>query len=338
MGFAKNLFKELRERYNILLINIVVSIGFLTFELILFFQHSFSHVGHEMLIRVLIIFLFITLGLFIQQNVNKRQRVERKLRLSEENYRNAYNRTNLYKDIFTHDINNIFQNILSSIEISKEYLNNYLEKGEILSDMNNLINDQIVKGKKLVINVQNLSLVEDVNIKLSPIEVLDNLEKTIDVIKEDFQHRDIDIKIESEQIRYIVNADNFLKNIFENIISNSIKHNQNSNIEIFIKVSKKKKNGMNFIKIAFFDNGLGIPDPMKLSIFSRDINNNGKKTGIGLGFLFVKMILEKYDGEIIVKDRFKGDYSMGSKIIILIPEYIGISKEVEDMNIATLNY
>ena len=338
MGFAKNFFKKLKERYNIILINLVVCISFLIFELILYYQHAFSHLVHEMFIRVLITILFITLGLYIQRNVNKRQKIERKLRLSEENYRNAYNRTNLYKDIFTHDINNIFQNILSSIEISKEILNNYLEKGEILSDMNNLINDQIVKGKKLVLNVQNLSLVEDVNIKLSPIEVLDNLEKTIDVIKEDFQHRNIDIQIESEQSRYIVNADKLLKNIFENIFSNSIKHNQNSNIEIFIRVSKKKKIGMNFIKITVFDNGLGIPDPMKLTIFSRDFKNGGEYTGIGLGLLLIKRILEKYNGEITVKDRVKGDYTKGSKFIILIPEYIGISKEVEDMNIATLNY
>ncbi|HDZ18237.1 hypothetical protein LCGC14_1033800 [marine sediment metagenome] len=337
MGFAKNFFKKLKERYSIILINIVGCMSFLTFELILFSQHSFSHVVHEMLIRVLVVFLFIILGLYIQQNVNKRQNVERKIRLSEENYRNAYNRTNLYKDIFTHDINNIFQNILSSIEISKEYLNNYLEKGEILIDMNTLINDQIVKGKKVVSNVQNLSLVEDMKIILSPIEVLDNLEKVVDVIKEDFQYRDIGIQIESEQSRYIVNADKLLKNIFENIFSNSIKHNQNSNIEIFIRVSKKKKNGMNFIKITIFDNGLGIPDPMKLTIFSRDFKNGGKYTGIGLGLLLVKRILEKYDGEIIVKDRVKGDYTKGSKFIILIPEFNEISKKVEDMTLPTLS-
>ncbi|KKK40347.1 hypothetical protein LCGC14_0596110 [marine sediment metagenome] len=337
MGFGKNFFKELKERYNIILINVVVCIGFLIFELILFFQNSISHGVHEMLIRALVVFLFIALGLYIQQNVNKRQRIEKKLRLSEEKYRNAYNRTNLYKDVFTHDVNNIFQNILSSIEISKEYLDDYLEKKEILSDMNNLINDQIVKGKKLVLNVQNLSLVEDTGLVLSPIEVLDNLEKIIDVIKEDFQHRNIEIQIESEQSMYIVNADKLLKNIFENIFTNSIKHNQNSNIEIFIRVSRKKKNGVNFIKITFIDNGLGIPDLMKLTIFSRDFRKSGNYTGIGLGLLLVKRILEKYNGEIIVKDRVKGDYTKGSKFLILIPEFNEISKKVEDMTLPTLS-
>ena len=333
----KNFFNKLKERYNIILINLVVCVSFLIFELILFFQHSFSHVVHEMLIRVLAAFLFITLGIYIQQNVNKRQKIEKKLRFSEENYRNAYNRTNLYKDIFTHDVNNIFQIILSSIEISKEYLNKYLKEGEIPSDMNNLITDQIVKGRRLVLNVQNLSLVEDMDIMLSPIEVLDNLEKIIDVLKEDFQHRNIDIQIESEQSKYIASADKLLKNVFENLFSNSINHNQNSNIEIFIRVSKKKKNGMNFIKIAFLDNGLGISDPMKVTIFTRDFKNNGKYTGIGLGLLLVKRILEKYNGEIIVKDRIKGDYTKGSKFIILIPEHHEISKKLEEMNLQTLN-
>ncbi|KKK42265.1 MAG: Signal transduction histidine kinase, partial [Candidatus Lokiarchaeum sp. GC14_75] len=80
------------------------------------------------------------------------------------------------------------------------------------------------------------------------------------------------------------------------------------------------------------------PRSNEIEIFSRDFKNGGEYTGIGLGLLLIKRILEKYNGEITVKDRVKGDYTKGSKFIILIPEYIGISKEVEDMNIATRNY
>ena len=36
--------------------------------------------------------------------------------------------------------------------------------------------------------------------------------------------------------------------------------------------------------------------------------------------LFVKKIIESYDGEIWVEDRVKGDHLKGSNIILLIPE------------------
>ena len=41
----------------------------------------------------------------------------------------------------------------------------------------------------------------------------------------------------------------------------------------------------------------------------------------------IKFHLEKYDGEIIVKDRIKGDYTKGSKFLVLIPEHNEISKK-----------
>jgi len=36
--------------------------------------------------------------------------------------------------------------------------------------------------------------------------------------------------------------------------------------------------------------------------------------------LFVKKIIESYDGEIWVEDRVKGDHLKGSNFILLIPE------------------
>ena len=91
-------------------------------------------------------------------------------------------------------------------------------------------------------------------------------------------------------------------------------------IEIVINVSRENKNETDFIKFEFIDNGLGIPDPMKETIFHREIKEGDIPSGIGLGLLLVKRILESYNGEIRVGDRIEGDYSKGSKFIILIQE------------------
>ncbi|MFW9879377.1 MAG: hypothetical protein ACFFG0_40385 [Candidatus Thorarchaeota archaeon] len=41
---------------------------------------------------------------------------------TENKFREAYEHANLYKDIFTHDFNNILQNIQSSLELISMYL------------------------------------------------------------------------------------------------------------------------------------------------------------------------------------------------------------------------
>ncbi len=111
--------------------------------------------------------------------------------------------------------------------------------------------------------------------------------------------------------------------MFDNILFNSIIHNTNSNIDVQILISEIKEKNINFVKFEFLDNGIGIQASMKQEIFLRDsINYKREKvtSGIGLGLLLIKRILDKYKGKIKVEDRVPGDYSMGCKFIILIPE------------------
>ncbi len=307
--------KRLRK-YNIILNGIFLCILFWIVEFILFNEHSFSHIIHEILMRLLIIFLILNFSLYIQYNINKRLKSEIKIRESEERYRKAFNRTNLYKDIFTHDINNILQNLLISSELSKLYIYN-LDKRKEFEEATNLIIDQIMRGRKLASNVQKLSQVDENKLLLSPTEVLKTLKETIKTLKENYSYKDIQIKIETLQNEYFINANNLLKTVFENILHNAIEHNQNPVIEILIRILRREKNGINFVKFEFIDNGIGIGDSMKDTIFIRDFK---KKEGLGLGLLLVKRILKIYNGEIRVKDKIKGIHSRGSNFIITVPE------------------
>ena len=76
-------------------------------------------------------------------------KAEEKLKNSEIKYREAYNRSSLYKDLFSHDINNILQNILTSIELSKMSQNS-----PNITKIFDIANDQIIKGKELVRKVK----------------------------------------------------------------------------------------------------------------------------------------------------------------------------------------
>jgi len=258
-------------------------------------------------------------GIVISRDITERKQVEELLKKSEKQYREAYNLANFYRDLFAHDINNIFQNILSSKELCSQYLNDP-EKLKDISIFLNIISEQVRRGAKLIRNVQKLSKLRDTKIVTQSIEVYTVLKKAIEYIKNSFKERKIDIKIEDFTEKMFVQANDLLIDVFENILNNAVRHNESPSVEILIKCSRMQKRGLKYLKIEFIDNGLGISDKRKEMIFKRVYKKDISIGGMGLGLSLVNKIIVSYNGEICVEDRVQGDYLKGSNFIILIPE------------------
>ena len=240
-------------------------------------------------------------------------------KLAEVNLTEAYGQANLYKDLFAHDINNILQNILSASELCTLFLDQQ-ENPDQLRESLAMINDQVRKGSNLISNVRKLSELEETSMQIQVVEIYEILKSSINFIKKSFQNREINIQVDSFRKRILVKANDLIIDMFENILFNGVRHNKNSNVEILIKISKEQRNGINLIKIEFKDNGLGISDDRKKSIFHEGSKRIKHGKGMGLGLSLVKKIIDKYNGQVWVEDKVKGDPSKGSNFIILIPE------------------
>ncbi len=249
----------------------------------------------------------------------KREETEQKLIESEKKFRMAYDRANFFKDLFAHDINNILQTIQSSMELLLLYLKN-TEINEDINEVTSIIKEQIFRGAKLVSNVRKLSEIEETDIFLESIEACEVLKNVIQYITNSYQKGKIITQINPHDKKFHIKADELLYDVFENILINAVKHNNNPIVEILIKISKEEKNGISRVKLEFIDNGIGIPDKMKDMVFQRAFKKDKSVSGMGLGLSLVKKIIEKYNGEIWVEDKIQGDYSKGSNFIILIPE------------------
>ncbi|MHA1726923.1 MAG: ATP-binding protein, partial [Promethearchaeota archaeon] len=68
----------------------------------------------------------------------------------------------------------------------------------------------------------------------------------------------------------------------------------------------REKTDEDCILIEFVDNGKGIEDERKESIFLRGTTDKGTIHGMGIGLSLVKMIIDGYKGKIWVEDRIKG--------------------------------
>lgn len=98
---------------------------------------------------------------------------------------------------------------------------------------------------------------------------------------------------------------------------NAIKHNGNQHIEIQVNVSSEKKNDINFIKIDFIDNGIGIIDERKDLVFQRDESDS--KFGMGTGLSLTRTLVQEFNGFISVANRVEHDFTKGSVFSILFP-------------------
>jgi len=249
----------------------------------------------------------------------ERQQVKLEQEISKKKIEAEFQRANFYKDIFTHDMGNILQGILSVAQLCKFQMMNPDVNNDIV-DIIGVIENQIIRGSKLISNVRKLSQLEESTTPIQSKEIHSLLKTSINNLKNGYPTHNISTKIHSSYKKVYVQANELLLDVCENVLINAVKHNENLGVEIAIKISKKKENQISYIKIEFIDNGIGIEDSRKDSIFTRASPENNYIGGMGIGLSLVKRILDRYKGQIRVEDSVRGDHTKGSNFIILIPE------------------
>jgi PAS domain S-box-containing protein len=259
-------------------------------------------------------------AIVISRDITEQRESEEQLKESETKYRKAYNRATFYKDLFGHDMNNILTVINSSADLIPYYLTES-EKSKNIRSVINILQNQVSRGAKLVSNVNALSELEETLVPIKPVNVNKCLENSIDFVKSSFKDRDLKIDVNSNGSHFEVQANQLLREVFDNVLINAIKYNDNSNVEILVKISEDLLDSGSFVKMEFIDNGIGVPDERKSMIFKRGNRELKGSKGMGIGLSLVKKILQSYKGRIWVEDKVKGDYSKGSKFVFLIPRF-----------------
>lgn len=206
----------------------------------------------------------------------------------------------------SHDLRSPITSLKGLIEITAleddvNQVRNYLQMmHQSLARQDRFISDIIdySKNKRKEVIMEPVSLKELFNeaiLQLMHIENASRIKFT--------QELEID-QIESDELR--------LKIIINNLISNAIKYADCSKQEMFITIKSYFSEGSNKIEVA--DNGIGIHDEHKDSIFDMYFGTN-KNKGSGLGLYIVKEAVENIKGDIFVFS----ESSVGSKFIVTIP-------------------
>lgn len=244
--------------------------------------------------------------------------LQEKLLTSNSRYQKAFKEANFYKDLFSHDMSNVIQNIKSSSDLIFTNFSSF-DKSKI-TEFLEIIRGQSIRGANLISNIRKLSKIEDSEKNLVPVNVFTILTETIDYINKTFHNQTLKIEIDVWDKNYILNANEFLTDVFENILINAINYNENPVKEILVKIYEESNaEDEKHLIMKFIDNGIGISDARKKIIFLKGFEIEKRTKGMGLGLTLVKEIVESYNGEIKVENNVKEDYTKGSKFILKFP-------------------
>jgi len=245
---------------------------------------------------------------------------ERKIKESENKYHEAFNLVNFYKDLLTHDMNNILQIMISSADFYSKHQNNP-EKLKKLGNIAEIIEKQAKRGASLILHVRLLSKLDETEVELSPIEIYTVLDKSVENTINSFRTKNVKIKVNGLSKDMKILSDELLINIFDNILNNAVKYNDNEEeIRVEVNITKIVEEGIKYLKLEFIDYGIGVSDDRKKTIFDKSYTKDLTKLGMGMGLSLVKKIIDKYGGNLLVEDRVKGDYKKGSNFVVMLKE------------------
>jgi sensor histidine kinase regulating citrate/malate metabolism len=130
-----------------------------------------------------------------------------------------------------------------------------------------------------------------------------------------FEKENISVQLIKPEPFKVTHVETFIRDIFNNLISNSRRSLKKVNKDKkIIKCSAYKEND-EFI-ILFSDNGIGIEDDIKEKIYDRYFSTNKDEGGSGIGLYVVKNNLKTLNGKI---ELINPEFQDGCTFKIIIP-------------------
>jgi PAS domain S-box-containing protein len=241
-----------------------------------------------------------------------RDELEVRVRERTEELRQAKARAELYVDLLSHDINNLNQIAMGYLEIAQETLDLKDEDRDFIEKPY----ESLRRSSVLIGNVRKLQRITDGDMK----DEIIGLEQLLSEIVSEYDTPDIEInKIGVGNGPCYVKANQLLHDVFSNLLSNAIKHAGLNNGRISISLEAVTDNDRPAYKISVEDNGPGIPDNIKEMVFNRLQRGETRAKGMGLGLYLVRSLVDSYHGRVWVENRVPGDYSKGSRFIVMLP-------------------
>jgi signal transduction histidine kinase len=203
---------------------------------------------------------------------------------------------------------------VAAISLNTEFIQRKLNEGETdpsgLKEVITHIQQDNHRIAKIVSTLRDIFRQEE--IKTSDIHLDELIEQIKPIILPQVRDLNIDLRFDLNVNQSIPLNSNEISQVIINLLNNSIEALSNTNqsnkeIQINTRVFG------NYVELKISDNGPGIPDQLKASIF--DLMKTNKKQGMGLGLWLCKHIVDRHQGRISYQQSELG----GAEFLIQLP-------------------
>jgi len=241
----------------------------------------------------------------VGQDLTNQLQVRRELVESKE-------RAEMFVDLLTHDVSNLNAAAMGYLQLlqSAESLGKK-ERGWTVGSL-----QALEECSRLIESIRGLQDIESGREALAIVDLDRVLREVIGGLVP-HPSREIDVRLSSRG-NHCVLASPLVKELFSNLLDNSIKHSEGP-LTVWINVRSIYETGREYHRVEIDDDGPGIQDRMKENVFSRTWRGRTKGVGKGLGLFLVRRLAESLEGQVWVEDRVSGRADMGARFVVLLP-------------------
>lgn len=214
--------------------------------------------------------------------------------------------------IASHDLQEPLRKVMTYGDFLKEEYSNKMDK-----DGQYYINTMIKASSRMSKLINNLLEYSRITTKGDTFKLV----RLYTILEDALDNLEIKIKEKNATIDYhrshaVLKGDaNQLTQLFQNIISNSLKYIKDDVKPVITITEKKRKDDM--LEVSISDNGIGFDEKYLEKIFLpfQRLHSKNKYEGTGIGLAICNKIVTRHNGEIIAKSRLEE----GSTFTIALP-------------------
>lgn len=209
------------------------------------------------------------------------------------------------------DLAHMVKNSLDKILSMSRYFVKHLENTKFFNK-SKMLNYELLKMREDVTYMLNYA---ESGHKLKEFDLSELMMKVFNRFGESLENEGIKVTLSRPDTFLVTHVETFMRDIFNNLISNSRKALKNVQRNKKIIKCTAYKNEDKFI-IIFSDNGIGIEEEIKEKIFDRYFSTTKGEGGSGIGLYVVKNNLKTLNGKIELINSEFGNEGCSFKITI----------------------
>ena len=233
----------------------------------------------------------------VEHRLDERLETFRHLRAQAAEANRQRERLDVLNRVLRHDIRNDMNTIVAWGEMledevtpeGRDKLDRILRAGRHVVELTNVARDlsEIIHG--------------DESPNRTPISLRRILTEELEKRSEAFPDAEITMSDPPDPDTRVL-ANELLSSVFRNLVNNAVQHNYVARPRVWISVEETDES----IRVAVADNGPGVPDDMKATLFGEG-QKGLESGGTGIGLFLVQRLVESYGGDVWIEDRTAED-------------------------------